>query len=93
MGSTVVPGLAAKDVIDVMTAVGNDADPVKAADALEAAGWSVCPAGRPAGLQRIQQCKQAVRRRMPPIFGSVAVVVLTAPTTMSVSDAGRTTLT
>jgi len=45
IGSTAVPGLAAKDVIDVMTAVGNDFDLVKAADALAAAGWSVRPAG------------------------------------------------
>ena len=45
IGSTAVPGLAAKDVIDVMTAVGNDSDLVKAADALAAAGWSVRPAG------------------------------------------------
>ena len=46
IGSTAVPGLAAKDVIDVMAAVGNDADLVKAADALAAAGWSVRPAGQ-----------------------------------------------
>jgi hypothetical protein len=30
---------------------------------------------------------------MPPLFGSVAVAVLTAPTTVSVSYAGTTTLT
>jgi GrpB-like predicted nucleotidyltransferase (UPF0157 family) len=46
IGSTAVPGLAAKDVIDVMTAVGNNSALVKAADALAAAGWSVRPAGQ-----------------------------------------------
>jgi len=45
IGSTAVPGLAAKDVIDVMTVVGNDSDLATAADALATAGWSVRPAG------------------------------------------------
>ena len=48
------------------------------------------PAGRraSAGPRR-----QAFRRRMPPLFGSGAVAVLTAPTTVSVSYTGTTTLT
>jgi len=37
--------------------------------------------------------KQAFRRRTQPLFGSVAVAVLTAPTTVSVSYTGTTTLT
>jgi GrpB-like predicted nucleotidyltransferase (UPF0157 family) len=44
IGSTAVPGLAAKDVIDVMAVVGNDSDLIRAADALAASGWSVDPA-------------------------------------------------
>jgi GrpB-like predicted nucleotidyltransferase (UPF0157 family) len=44
IGSTAVPGLAAKDVIDVMAVVSNDSDLVWAADALAASGWSLHPA-------------------------------------------------
>ena len=45
IGSTAVPGLAAKDVIDVMAVVGNESDMVEAAQALAAAGWTVRPPG------------------------------------------------
>ncbi len=45
IGSTAVPGLPAKDVIDVMAVVGTDADLGSAADALAGAGWSVRPPG------------------------------------------------
>jgi GrpB-like predicted nucleotidyltransferase (UPF0157 family) len=46
IGSTAVPGLAAKDVIDVMAVVGGDADLARGADVLAAAGWKVRPAGQ-----------------------------------------------
>jgi GrpB-like predicted nucleotidyltransferase (UPF0157 family) len=45
IGSTAVPGLPAKDIIDVMAVVGTDSDLARAAEALEGAGWSVRPPG------------------------------------------------
>lgn len=45
IGSTAVPGLAAKDVIDVMAVVVDDVDMEQAARSLTAAGWAVRPPG------------------------------------------------
>jgi GrpB-like predicted nucleotidyltransferase (UPF0157 family) len=45
IGSTAVPGLAAKDIIDVMAVVVTDSDLGIAAETLAGAGWSVRPPG------------------------------------------------
>jgi GrpB-like predicted nucleotidyltransferase (UPF0157 family) len=46
IGSTSVPGLAAKDVLDVQATVAAESDLDDAVDLLEAAGWEVRPPRR-----------------------------------------------
>ena len=45
IGSTSVPGLDAKDVIDVQVTVGDESSVEAAAERLAAAGWRVAPSG------------------------------------------------